>query len=116
MSDPALKSGHRRITNCARKPNLQRHARNDRPGPGRTGVPTSRKTGSVIVPDEGGLTGILVCVTELKIGYARVSTVDQDLTVQREALSALGVDPKRIYVDHGLTGTNRDRPGLRQAL
>jgi hypothetical protein len=54
-------------------------------------VPTSRKTGSVIVPDEGGLTGILVCVTELKIGYARVSTVDQDLTVQREALSALGV-------------------------
>ncbi len=28
----------------------------------------------------------------------------------------MDVDPKRIYVDHGLTGTNRDRPGLRQAL
>jgi len=28
----------------------------------------------------------------------------------------LGVDPKRIYIDHGMTGTNRDRPGLRQAL
>ena len=83
------------------KTNLRRHARNDGPGPGRTGVPTSRKTGSVIVPDEGGLTGILVCVTELKIGYARISTVDQDLTVLRESLSALGVDPKRIYVDHG---------------
>ena len=55
-------------------------------------------------------------MTELKIGYARVSTVDQDLTAQREALAALGVDPKRIYVDHGLTGTNRDRPGLREAL
>jgi DNA invertase Pin-like site-specific DNA recombinase len=55
-------------------------------------------------------------VTELKIGYARVSTVDQDLTAQRDALIALGVDPKRIYVDHGLTGTNRDRPGLREAL
>jgi DNA invertase Pin-like site-specific DNA recombinase len=54
-------------------------------------------------------------VTELKIGYARVSPVDQDLTAQRDAL-ALGVDPNRIYVDHGLTGTNRDRPGLRQAL
>lgn len=26
------------------------------------------------------------------------------------------MDPKRIYLDHGLTGTNRDRPGLRQAL
>ena len=55
-------------------------------------------------------------VTELKIGYARVSTVDQDLTAQRDALTALGVEPKRIYVDHGLTGTNRARPGLREAL
>ncbi|MGW9827948.1 hypothetical protein ACUXNS_002982, partial [Brevibacterium pityocampae] len=27
-----------------------------------------------------------------------------------------GVDPKRIYVDHGLTGRNADREGLRQAL
>lgn len=57
-----------------------------------------------------------VVVTELKIGYVRVSTVDQDLTAQQNALAALGVDPKRIYLDHGLTGTNRDRPGLRQAL
>jgi DNA invertase Pin-like site-specific DNA recombinase len=29
---------------------------------------------------------------------------------------ALGVEPERIYSDHGLTGTNRDRPGLREAL
>jgi DNA invertase Pin-like site-specific DNA recombinase len=26
------------------------------------------------------------------------------------------VAPNRIYVDHGLTGTNRERPGLREAL
>jgi DNA invertase Pin-like site-specific DNA recombinase len=52
----------------------------------------------------------------LMIGYARVSTVEQDLTVQREGLQALGVDPERIYVDHGLTGANRARPGLREAL
>jgi DNA invertase Pin-like site-specific DNA recombinase len=39
-----------------------------------------------------------------------------DLTAQTEALTALGVNVKRIYVDHGLTGTNRDRPGLREAL
>ena len=52
----------------------------------------------------------------LKIGYARVSTDDQDLTAQRDALAALGVAPDRIYVDHGLTGTNRDRPGLREAM
>jgi len=50
------------------------------------------------------------------IGYARVSTDQQDLTAQRGALEALGVATKRIYVDHGLTGTNRDRPGLREAL
>ena len=36
--------------------------------------------------------------------------------MQTEALTALGVNTKRIYVDHGLTGTNRDRPGLREAL
>jgi DNA invertase Pin-like site-specific DNA recombinase len=55
-------------------------------------------------------------VSELKIGYARVSTDAQDLTAQRDALQALGVAPDRIYVDHGFTGTNRARPGLREAL
>ena len=52
----------------------------------------------------------------LLIGYARCSTDEQDLTVQREGLAALSVTPDRIYVDHGLTGCNRDRPGLREAL
>ena len=52
----------------------------------------------------------------MKIGYARVSTTDQDLTAQRHALAALGVEPERVYVDHGLTGTNRARPGLREAM
>jgi hypothetical protein len=52
----------------------------------------------------------------LLIGYARVSTEEQDLTAQRDGLQRLGVEPSRIYVDHGLTGTNRDRPGLREAL
>lgn len=57
-----------------------------------------------------------VLVSELKIGYARVSTVEQDLAAQRDALAALGVEPRRVYVDHGLTGTNRDRPRLRESL
>jgi hypothetical protein len=35
----------------------------------------------------------------------------QDLTAQRDALEALGVATERIYVDHGLTGTTRARPG-----
>src|SRR2546430_6934081 len=50
------------------------------------------------------------------VGYARCSTDEQDLTAQRDALSALGVKPNRVYVDKGLTGTNRARPGLREAL
>jgi DNA invertase Pin-like site-specific DNA recombinase len=55
-------------------------------------------------------------MTETKIGYARCSTDKQDLAAQRLALLALGVAEDRIYTDHGLTGTNRDRPGLAQAL
>jgi len=41
------------------------------------------------------------------VGYARCSTDQQDLTAQPDALTALGVKPNRIYVDHGLTSTNR---------
>ena len=55
-------------------------------------------------------------MTALLIGYARVSTDEQDLTAQQDSLAGLGVSPERIYLDHGLTGTNRDRPGLREAL
>ncbi|MEV4002318.1 recombinase family protein [Actinomadura sp. NPDC049753] len=50
------------------------------------------------------------------IGYARCSTVLQDLTAQTEILLGLGVPEDRIYLDKGLTGTNRERPGLDQAL
>ena len=55
-------------------------------------------------------------MTMTKIGYARCSTDKQDLTAQRQALKVLGVSEDRIYTDHGLTGTNRARPGLDQAL
>ncbi|MDR6506071.1 DNA invertase Pin-like site-specific DNA recombinase [Arthrobacter oryzae] len=51
-------------------------------------------------------------MTALLVGYARVSTEQQDLTAQRDALSALGITPDRIYVDHGLTGTDRNRPAF----
>ncbi|GAA2558991.1 DNA invertase Pin-like site-specific DNA recombinase [Neomicrococcus aestuarii] len=52
----------------------------------------------------------------LLIGYARVSTAEQDLATQQAALEALGVETANLYVDHGLTGTNRERPGLGKAL
>jgi DNA invertase Pin-like site-specific DNA recombinase len=38
-------------------------------------------------------------------GYARVSTVDQDLTVQREALEKAGV---RVTFEEKISGTKRD--------
>jgi len=53
---------------------------------------------------------------ETLIGYARYSTDEQDLTAQQERLVELDVSPERTYLDHGLTGTNRARSGLDQAL
>jgi DNA invertase Pin-like site-specific DNA recombinase len=55
-------------------------------------------------------------MNELLVGYARVPREQQDLTSQRNGLHALGVGEDRIYVDHGLSDINRDRPGLRLAL
>ncbi len=57
-----------------------------------------------------------VLMPKTLIGYARCSTDKQDLSAQEAALAELGVAADRIYVDHGLTGTNRARPGLNQAL
>ena len=55
-------------------------------------------------------------MSALLVGYARCSTDQQDLTAQRDGLLGLGVEAERIYVDHGLIGTNWERPGLREAL
>ncbi len=56
-------------------------------------------------------------MTALLIGYARVSTDAQDLTAPRDWMFALGVAPGRLYVDRGLTGTNRvDLPPQARSL
>ena len=47
----------------------------------------------------------------LKLGCARVSSDEQESHPKRDALAALGVAPERIYVAHGVTGTNQHRPG-----
>lgn len=52
----------------------------------------------------------------MKVGYARVSTNEQDAQTQRDFLLAAGVDEDRIYSDVGFTGKNAQREGLRQAL
>ena len=45
------------------------------------------------------------------IGYARVSTVEQELNLQIDALLAHGVKKQHLYCDK-LSGTREDRPGL----
>ena len=47
------------------------------------------------------------------VGYARVSTADQSLNLQRDALRAAGVE--RIFTDQA-SGRKDDRPGLAKAL
>ena len=51
----------------------------------------------------------------MKIGYARVSTDEQNLDLQRDALLKAGVGAKDIYTDK-VTGVKAERPGLNQAL
>jgi len=45
------------------------------------------------------------------IGYARVSTNEQNLDLQRDALRKTGVSAKNLYTDK-ITGTKEERPGL----
>jgi hypothetical protein len=48
------------------------------------------------------------------VGYARVSTEQQDPTVQRDGPARARLRRRsHLRFDHGLTGTNRDRSGLR---
>lgn len=48
------------------------------------------------------------------IGYARVSTHDQDPALQLDALRRAGCT--RIFEDRGVSGAGAERPGLGQAL
>lgn len=50
----------------------------------------------------------------MKIGYARVSTDEQTLALQHDALQADGCDV--VYDDKGVSGTAMKRPGLAAAL
>lgn len=49
-----------------------------------------------------------------KIGYARVSTDEQNLDLQIQALKCAGCE--LIYTDSGISGSIRARPGLDKAL
>ncbi len=51
----------------------------------------------------------------MELGYARESTAKQDLDRQIDALTAVGIDLERIYLDNK-SGAAVDRPGLRAVL
>lgn len=52
----------------------------------------------------------------LLIGYARVSTEDQRLDLQTDALGKEGVKPGRIYSDKASGGPGVNRPGFAAAM
>ena len=52
-------------------------------------------------------------ITVAHVGYARVSTLDQDPALQLDALSVAGC--AKVFEDHA-SGARSDRTGLRKAL
>lgn len=50
----------------------------------------------------------------MKLGYARVSTQDQNLSLQEDALSRAGCDA--IFCDEGVSGAQFNRPALDRLL
>ena len=49
------------------------------------------------------------------VGYARVSTDDQDLSLQIDALTKQGIPPSSIFMDK-ISGAKTERPGLTKCL
>jgi DNA invertase Pin-like site-specific DNA recombinase len=53
--------------------------------------------------------------TGRKVGYARVSTAEQELALQLDSLRQAGCDRQLIFVDKA-SGAKSDRPGLSECL
>ena len=49
------------------------------------------------------------------VGYARVSTQDQDVKLQIDALAKAGCSKNMIFIDK-ISGAKSERPGLEQCL
>jgi DNA invertase Pin-like site-specific DNA recombinase len=63
------------------------------------------------------MTATATPTTGAQLGYARVSSGDQSLDQQLDALAAAGVGPNRVYTDKlSGTSTREQRPGLAALL
>jgi DNA invertase Pin-like site-specific DNA recombinase len=62
---------------------------------------------------ETGLSVVVVTVAGMKVGYGRVSTVEQSVAAQEDALYAAGCE--RVFIDQ-VSGKLASRPGLEKAL
>lgn len=51
-----------------------------------------------------------------KVGYGRVSTLDQHARAQLDALIEAGCDPDLIFIDNGVSGMKAHRPELDKCL
>ena len=51
-----------------------------------------------------------------RYGYIRVSTVHQNLDIQKEAVLNAGVSEENLFEDHGKSGKNAEREGLKGLL
>src|ERR1700694_593093 len=60
--------------------------------------------------------GETVCHMTAVIGYARVSTIGQDLDAQLASLSSAGVDQGRVFTDKLSGSASTARPGLTAML
>jgi DNA invertase Pin-like site-specific DNA recombinase len=65
-------------------------------------------------PDSSCLSENAVQESSRLIGYARVSTTDQHLNLQQDALTRAGCS--QVYADEGVSGTVNVRPQLTRAL
>jgi len=54
-------------------------------------------------------------MTQTIIGYARVSTDEQNLDLQLDALKKAGCKKKNIFIDK-ISGSQSERPGLNECL
>ena len=68
------------------------------------------------MPGEGSLTATVIRWPECSSATPGSPPTSRTSPPNATRSPRSACQPNRIYVDHGLTGTNRERPGLREAL